>query len=96
MKTSLTEYGDAENPCDWSKVLELEALSKLTLEEGNVRRMTNQQKIINIDRENDGARVGLQLERPVHLMHVGFVCIGRAVVAVDAGVSDHGLEAQVK
>jgi len=60
---------DAKNSCDVAKVLQLEVLMELLLEEFDVIEMSNEDEVINIDGEDDSAIPHIEMECAVHFAH---------------------------
>jgi len=66
---------DAKDSCDMAKIFELEALMKSHLEKLDVIEMSNENEVINVDREDDGVISCVKAKRTVHLILVGLVVL---------------------
>jgi len=66
---------DAKDSYDTAEIFELEALMKSLLEKLDVIEMSNENEVINVDREDDSAISCVEAKHTMHLILVGLVVL---------------------
>jgi len=67
--------GDAKDSCDMAKIFQLEVLIKSLLEKLNIVEMSNENQVINVDREDDSVISCVEAKHTVHLIIIGLIAL---------------------